>query len=106
MQILKAISAIICRVEIPIRDYNSNLPVPYDKLHQWQGYIPFEKLPHVYNPPQGYIASANNLPVSNHYPYALNFRWSVPPYRIERIIELLNKYRPLTIDKFKAIHVR
>ena len=26
---------------------------------QWQGYIPFDDLPHMYNPPSGYVASAN-----------------------------------------------
>jgi penicillin amidase len=26
---------------------------------QWSGYIPFEQLPHSFNPPRGYVASAN-----------------------------------------------
>jgi penicillin amidase len=26
---------------------------------QWQGYIPFDDLPHMYDPPSGYVASAN-----------------------------------------------
>nr|WP_277819089.1 penicillin acylase family protein [Pseudoroseomonas vastitatis] len=26
---------------------------------RWSGYIPFEQLPHSYNPPRGYVASAN-----------------------------------------------
>jgi len=26
---------------------------------QWTGYIPFEQMPHSYNPPRGYVASAN-----------------------------------------------
>jgi penicillin G amidase len=26
---------------------------------QWSGYIPFDQLPHSYNPPRGYVASAN-----------------------------------------------
>ena len=30
---------------------------------QWSGYIPFDELPHSYNPPRGYVASANQRPV-------------------------------------------
>jgi penicillin G amidase len=30
---------------------------------QWTGYIPFDELPHSYNPPRGYVASANQRPV-------------------------------------------
>jgi penicillin amidase len=89
--------------KIPLRKWESDLPVPYDEQHQWQGSIPFEKLPHVYNPIEGMITTANNLPVSKHYPYSINFRWSVPAYRVNRINTLLNYYKPLDIQKFKII---
>jgi penicillin amidase len=89
--------------KIPVRNWDTNLPVLDDKQHQWKNYIPFEKLPHVYNPTEGYIVTANNRVVSNNYPYAINFRWSVPPYRAERIIELLKEDRPLDIEKNEQI---
>jgi penicillin amidase len=88
---------------IPLRTWDASLPVPYDAAHQWQGFIPFDKLPHVFNPPEGLIVSANNQVVSRHYPYAINFRWSVPPYRAARILHLLKENEPLTAEKFKRI---
>ncbi len=90
---------------IPVRHWNSAFPVPDDKAHQWDGYIPFEKMPHVLNPPEGYIVSANNRVVSDHYPFALNFRWNDPDYRAKRIVELLNSNRPLSLSRMQKIQL-
>jgi penicillin amidase len=38
----------------------------------WQGYIPFEALPHVVDPERGYVASANERVAPDDYPYALH----------------------------------
>lgn len=38
----------------------------------WRGYIPFEGLPSIVDPPRGYIASANERVVPDAYPYALD----------------------------------
>lgn len=90
--------------KIPLKNWNNTaLPAPYDNAHQWTGYIPFEELPHVFNPPEGFIASANNLPVSNHYQYQSSFKWCAPPFRIERIINLLHSNKPLDREKIAAI---
>jgi penicillin amidase len=91
--------------KIPLRNWDDILPVQNDAQHQWQGYIPFEKLPHVFNPPSGAIVTANNKVTSDHYPYAVNFRWSVPPYRAERIQSLLNEKRPYTVQQFEEIQL-
>ncbi len=95
--------------KIPVRDWDSSLPVPDDSKHQWKGYIPFEKLPHVFNPPEGYIVTANNKVTSDRYPYAINFRWSVPPFRAERINDLLkadlSQNKLLNIRDFKKIQL-
>lgn len=90
---------------IPIRHWDSAFPVPDDEAHQWAGYIPFEKLPHVFNPPEGYVVSANNRVVSDHYPYALTFRWSDPDYRAKRIVELLQADKPLDISTMEKIQL-
>jgi penicillin amidase len=46
---------------VPIRkNSNGTLPVPgNDDAHEWNGYIPFEKLPSVFDPPSGVIGTAN-----------------------------------------------
>ena len=86
--------------KLPIRaGFSGELPV--NNKDHWDGYIPFDQLPHVYNPKEGFIATANNKVASNAYPYSLTFRWSTPPYRIERIQDLLKNGGTLNTKKFK-----
>jgi penicillin amidase len=70
--------------------------------HEWTGWIPFDELPHVYNPPEHFIATANNRPVPASYPYFLGRDWA-PRYRAERITELLRAKDKLSPDDFAAI---
>lgn len=88
---------------LPIRKSATLLPIPATQEFQWQGYIPFAQLPHMYNPKEGYIATANNKVVNDDYAYSLNARWPVPPFRIERIIQLLNQTIPLDLSSMITI---
>ena len=36
--------------------------------NEWAGYVPFADLPHVFNPPEGYIVTANNKVAPDSYP--------------------------------------
>ncbi|MGZ8803921.1 MAG: penicillin acylase family protein, partial [Microbacterium sp.] len=51
---------------LPIRGAGDGfMPQPgWDSAYAWQGYIPFEELPTSYNPPEGYIVTANNAIVT------------------------------------------
>src|SRR5215213_6864417 len=40
-----------------------------DDSYKWQGNIPEQENPHIVNPPQGFIQSANQQPVDSSYPY-------------------------------------
>ncbi|HEX2535304.1 MAG TPA: penicillin acylase family protein [Chitinophagaceae bacterium] len=40
-----------------------------DTTYAWQGFIPQEENPHVLNPAEGFIQSANQRPVDTSYPY-------------------------------------
>jgi penicillin G amidase len=40
-----------------------------DSSYQWQGFIPQEENPHIINPAEGFIESANQHPVDSSYPY-------------------------------------
>ncbi len=79
---------------IPIRKpgHTGAYPVPGTGAWDWQGWIPFEALPQVYNPPEGYIVTANHKPVPKDYPYLLGVDWA-EPFRAERI-ETLIRSRP------------
>jgi penicillin amidase len=67
---------------------------------EWTGWIPFDQLPHVADPPEHFIATANNRPVPPDYPFTLGLEWP-EPYRAQRIVELLAQQRSkLTSDDF------
>ncbi len=66
----------------------------------WQGFIAFDSLPTLYNPPNHRIVSANNKIVSDAYPYYLSSLWE-PPSRAERITELLNARDSFSAEAFE-----
>ena len=75
---------------IPIRKSgDGSLPVSgADDAHEWTGYIPFDKLPAVYDPPSGILATANGRITPNKYPYSVSTEWD-SPWRTERIYRVL-----------------
>jgi penicillin amidase len=76
---------------IPIRlpGHNGDYPVPgWTDEYEWQGYIPFDQLPYAYNPPAGYIVSANNEVVGSSYPYFISDTWDYG-FRAARIVQLI-----------------
>ena len=89
---------------IPIRKSGDG-SVPYDGATdegEWSGFIPFEKLPHLYDPPSGMIVTANQRVVGSSYPYFVSHVWA-SPYRARRIFDLLSGKSKLTIDDFRKI---
>ena len=73
---------------------------------EWTGWIPFEELPHAFDPPEHFIVTANNRPVPAEYPHVLGFEWS-EPFRAGRITGLIGSVRgarsKLTLDDFSMI---
>jgi penicillin amidase len=90
---------------VPIRQGGDGLlPVPgWTDDYEWTGYIPFDQLPHSFNPPQGYIATANNAVVGPDYPYLIALDWD-SGYRAERIVELIEAEPRHTPESIARIH--
>ena len=59
-----------------------------DDAHEWTGYIPFEKLPSIFNPASGIIATANGRITPDNYPYSISTGWE-SPWRTSRIYRVL-----------------
>ena len=54
---------------VPLRpNWNGMVPVPGDGRFEWDGYLPIRELPHVLNPPEGFIATANQENLPPNYP--------------------------------------
>jgi penicillin amidase len=89
---------------IPLRTSGDG-SVPYDGSTdegEWTSYIPTEKLPQVFDPPDGIIVTANQRIVGTDYPYFLTHSWA-QPYRARRIFDLLSQKPKLTTDDFRKI---
>jgi penicillin G amidase len=92
----------------PVIDYTigspiSPLPVEAkDTTQQWSGYIPYNELPAIIDPPNGFLATANARITPDDYPYAITLDWGAP-YRVERINKLLAGRNGLTPADMLAI---
>ncbi|MBC8337199.1 MAG: penicillin acylase family protein [Rhodospirillales bacterium] len=77
---------------VPIRKGGWGLvPSPgWDGMTDWKGYVPFDELPKVHNPENGWIINSNNPVVDESYPYHLSFDWS-PGYRAKRIADRIGE---------------
>lgn len=85
--------------KIPIRSSGDGT-VPYDGSKnegKWKGYIPFEELPNSYNPPDGYIVTANQRLTGDSYKHFLG-RSFADPYRALRIQQLIQNNTKMTIN--------
>jgi penicillin G amidase len=80
--------------KVPIRAAgDGSLPVGgADNAHEWTSYIPFDKLPNIYNPPSGIIATANARIAPDDYPYSISMEWEAP-WRSARIYHVLESGR-------------
>jgi len=90
--------------QYPIRKAgDGSLPVPgNDDEHEWTGWVPFEKLPSVLDPPSGVLATANGRIVPDKYPYAISTMWDAP-WRTNRIYRVLNSGKKLTASDMLAL---
>jgi penicillin amidase len=91
---------------IPIRAAGDGTrPVPgWTGEYEWQDTIPFDELPYIFNPPEGYIATANNAVIGPDYPYLLTTGWDYG-YRAERIVEMIeNAPGPIDADYIAQMH--
>jgi penicillin G amidase len=78
---------------VPLRDPANTVagraPVPgWDARYDWKGYVPFQDLPRLMDPPQGAIGTANTRIVAANAAQHLTFDWD-PAFRQRRIEELI-----------------
>ena len=79
------------------------MPVPgWEAGNDWAGWIPFDELPHAFNPATGVVATANNKIVPDSYRYHITNEWE-QPYRATRITELLAEREIHSVASFKAM---
>ena len=89
----------------PIRKgWSGLLPVPGTGEYEWQGFLPMSELPRLYNPPQGYVATANHNVLPPGYPHAIGHEWA-SDWRFRRIDDVLRSRKGFTVEDFQALQL-
>ncbi|MEX1276013.1 MAG: penicillin acylase family protein [Bacteroidota bacterium] len=90
--------------KLPVRKGKTHtLPFPgWTDEFDWKGFVPFEQMPQLTNPPEGFVATANNKIVSDSYPHYLSNLWE-PPWRISRITELLRSKPQFSLEDMQGM---
>lgn len=90
---------------VPLRrTFDGTMPVPgWTDDFEWDGHIPFDQLPKMYDPPTGMIVTANNqvVPAQDYpYPYSID---TMQGYRAGRIRQMLNSKPKWTADEIRQM---
>ena len=81
-------------------NWDGLLPVPGDGRYEWGGFWRGNDMPSLYNPPQGFIATANGYNIPGDYPARerkLGFEWTNPS-RHQRVHEVLGALPKISIE--------
>ncbi|XOB98351.1 penicillin acylase family protein [Deinococcota bacterium DY0809b] len=89
---------------VPVRKpgHSGKYPVPGTGEWDWTGFVPPEALPRAYNPPEGYIVTANNRSTPEGWPYVFTYDWA-QGFRAERIERLIRAKAKLSPEDFARI---
>ncbi|MBZ5510730.1 MAG: penicillin acylase family protein [Acidobacteriia bacterium] len=89
---------------IPLRAAGDGTrPVPGNvDAFEWTGYLPFDKMPSVFDPASGIIGTANGRATPNGYPYLISSEW-MPPHRAERIYQVLESGKKFSAPDMLAL---
>ncbi|WP_050424210.1 penicillin acylase family protein [Bradyrhizobium tropiciagri] len=85
--------------------FDGLMPVPGDGRYEWQGFLSLDELPKLYQPKQGFIATANQVNLPADYPVnerRVGFEWS-DSARWQRITEVLEKNSKVTLADAMAL---
>jgi len=77
--------------KIPIRSKgDGTLPIAASESgKEWLGFVPYDEMPFVVNPKQGFIVNSNNSNIQSDYSYLISSEFA-QPYRANRIARLLS----------------
>src|SRR5688572_14286879 len=93
---------------VPVRKPGNDLkglaPAPgWEARYDWAGWVPYDELPRVFNPPGGAIVNANHKLTPPGYPHAISYEWQLP-YRARRIEALLGAQKH-TLESFARMQM-
>lgn len=92
--------------KVPIRGKgNGQVPVPgWTGDYEWVDVVPFDQMPHSFNPEVGYALNCNNCIIPEDYPYFLGSVW-MNGYRARRIADVLESKNKLSQEDFQKLQL-
>ena len=90
--------------KVPIREKgDGSVPSPgWTGEYEWIAEIPFEEMPHSFNPQEGHIVTCNNRLIPDDYVHFLGNVW-MNGYRAQRIEDLFSEHVKLASDDFRQM---
>ena len=83
----------------PVRSgYSGRLPADGSADADWIGFVPYDSLPSLMDPPEGWIATANNRPPGPEKGTPLSYTWC-SPYRYQHIVHELSAMRSARVRR-------
>ncbi|OLS22588.1 MAG: Penicillin acylase 2 precursor [Candidatus Heimdallarchaeota archaeon LC_2] len=95
-----------CSGKVPIRKKGNGM-VPVDGSsgqYDWKGEVPFEEMPHAFNPKSGLIVTTNNKVIPDDFPHYLGSVW-MNGYRAKRIEDYFNSLEKISIEDCKKMQL-
>ncbi|MDQ3062394.1 MAG: penicillin acylase family protein, partial [Acidobacteriota bacterium] len=89
--------------KVPIRKTGDG-SLPYDGAGddgEWTGFIPFDELPQLYNPPENFIVTANQRTVGKSYKYHDLLARAHTVSRAKRLQDLLGANQKVTVNDMR-----
>src|SRR5690606_628471 len=89
----------------PVREnFSGMIPIPGDGRYEWSEYLPIRDRPHVLNPKDGFIVTANEHVTPKDYPHrnSMSYTWA-DAFRGDRIREVLSKDKKFDMEDMKAL---
>jgi len=91
------------RVPIRAPGHSGRVPVPgWDSKSEWQGFVPYEEMPSLINPPAGFIVAANNKVAGDDFPHVIGTDFG-DPFRTQRINDQLAANAHVTAEDMRAL---
>ncbi len=88
----------------PDNELQGQVPSPgWEARYDWAGFLDASATPREFDPPRGWIATANQRIHAPDYPHYLGSDWA-PPWRMQRIEQMLGAKEKHTIDDMRAMH--
>jgi penicillin G amidase len=89
---------------IPMRKGDCpDLPKPgWTGEFEWEGWIPYDEMPELVDPDEGYLVTANNKVVDSSYPHHITSDW-LDGYRAARIEQLIGEREQHDLDDFRRM---